>query len=357
MSAALFAAALAYLCPIGFAADVAGDRGKWTAISEKLVNSIRVGDLAGVPSEKQKTTGVAVDRTTGAVFVVLNGSGEIWRSPDKGKTFERIDGGKISGRCETGWSLNVDPNNGRHMACFMIYGSGGFTLDGGRTWRQFASGPCDYAAVDWSAVEPRVMLGNKHDGGGRALLSKDAGKTWKLVGTGVESRAGSSIGVGVVDSGTLLLHRRDNSGIERSTDDGKTWTQVSKHNPRSRVAVVFKGVIYWAGAEGLLVSSDKGKSWQVQGTLVDAIQGPFFGEDENHIVVVGSKGFYETKDGGKTWENVLPLAGLEAELDPNNALLQSNKCRIAWFDSFAWDPIGNAFYHSRMLEATRKYKR
>ncbi len=201
------------------------------------------------------------------------------------------------------------------------------------------------------------MLGNQHDGGGRALLSKNAGKSWKLVAAGVESRAGSSIGVGVVDSDTLLLHRRDNSGIERSTDEGKTWTQVSKLNPRSRVTVVLNGVVYWAGAEGLLVSRDKGKTWQVQGAPVDAIQGPFFGKDERHIVVVGTKGFSETKDGGKTWENVLPLSLLEAELDPNHALPRSNKCRFAWFDSFAWDPIGNVFYHSRMLEATRKYER
>jgi photosystem II stability/assembly factor-like uncharacterized protein len=351
------AAGVVWPYQIANAAEPIGDRGKWTVVSGKLANSTPVRDFAGVPSEKQQTTGVAVDRTTGAVFVVLNGSGEIWRSPDKGQTFARIDGGKISGRCETGWSLNVDPNDGRRMACFMIYGRGGFTLDGGKTWRPFDPGPCDFAAVDWSAAEPKVMLGNQHDGGGRALLSKDAGKTWKLVAAGVESRAGSSLGLGVVDSRTLLLHRRDDSGIERSSDDGKTWTQVSTLNPTSRVAVVFKGLVYWAGSKGLLLSTDQGKTWRVQGAPLDAIQGPFFGENEKHIVVVGSKGFCETKDGGETWRNVLPLTSLEAELDPNNALLRSNKCRVAWFDNFAWDPVGNVFYHSRMLEAARKYER
>ncbi len=50
--------------------------------------------------------------------------------------------------CETGWSINVDPNNGQRMACFMIYGSSSFTLDGGKTWRSVGAGPCDHAAVD-----------------------------------------------------------------------------------------------------------------------------------------------------------------------------------------------------------------
>jgi photosystem II stability/assembly factor-like uncharacterized protein len=354
MSAFLVFVVLVFQCAITCAGDAPEEKGKWTVISDKLVSSTPVPpDFNGLPGKTLKTTGVAVDRTTGAVIVVLMRS-QIFRSTDKGKTFERIDGGKVSGICQTGWSINLDPDNGKRMACFLIYGMGGLTLDGGKTWKQFP-GNFDFGAVDWSAAEPQVMLGIDH--GGRLNLTKDAGKTWKLSGTDRESReSGSSVGVGVVDSGTLLVHRKKGSGIERSTDDGETWTKVSDLNPKSAVAVVFKDAVYWVGAEGLIVSKDKGKTWQLQGTSVDAIMGPFFGKDEKHIVVVGLKGFAETTDGGKTWKNVMSLAGLEAELDPNT-YYHSNKCPVSWRDNFAWDPMGNVFYHSRMTDSVRKYER
>lgn len=352
--ALLFVVVVVFLCEIAYSGDAPEDKGKWTLISDKLISATPVPpDFNGLPGKTLKATGVAVDRTTGDVIVVLMRS-QIFRSSDKGKTFERIDGGKVSGICQTGWSINVDPDNGNRIACFLIYGTGGLTLDCGKTWTQFP-GKFDFGAVDWSAAEPKVMFGIDH--GGRINLTKDVGKTWKLVGSDRESReSGSSVGVGVVDAGTLLLHRKTGSGIERSTDDGETWTKVSDLNPKSGVAVVFKGAVYWVGAEGLIVSKDKGKTWQAQGAPVDAIMGPLFGKDEKHIVVVGLKGFFETTDGGKTWKNIASLTGLEAELDPNT-YYRSTKCPVTWRDNFSWDPIGNVFYHSRMADSVRKYER
>jgi len=347
MSGLLFVAGSLCPCLTAYTADVPGDKGTWTVISDSLVPA---------RGKNEKTAGIAVDRTTGDVLVLLNNCGELYHSSDKGTTFRRIDGGKLDrGRCETGWGLNVDPNDGRHIACFAIYGTGGLTLDGGATWSRMP-GPWDYGAVDWSAADPKVMLAARHESRGQIHLSKDGGRTWTQATTGVESRAGSSIGIGVVDAGTLLLHRKDDSGIERSTDDGATWMPVSPLNPKSRVAVVFRNTVYWVGAEGLIVSKDKGKTWQVQGTAVDAIMGPLFGKDENHVVVVGRSGFSETTDGGKTWKLVLPLSSLDSELDRHSPIWRA-KCMVSWFDHFAWDPIGNVFYHAKMYDAARKYQR
>ena len=333
--------------------------GKWTIISDKLLSSTPVPpDFNGLPGKTLKTTGVAVDRTTGDLIVVLFRS-HICRSSDRGKTFERIDGGKLGGICQTGWAINIDPNSGQRMACFLIYGTSGLTLDGGKTWTTF--GDSEFGAVDWSVPEPKVMLRTDH--GHKVYLTRDAGKTWKLLdNVHVGNReGGESAGLGVVDSGTLLLHRKDGSGIERSTDDGETWAKVSDRNPKSGVAVVFNGVVYWVGAGGLIVSKDKGQTWQVQGTPVDAIMGPFFGKDENHIVVVGLKGLFETADGGKAWKNVMPLAAVEATLDPNVYYHKDArfgmKCVLTFNDSFAWDPIGNVLYHSRMTDSVRKFER
>jgi photosystem II stability/assembly factor-like uncharacterized protein len=358
VSVLLLVASSACLCQRANAGEASEEKGKWTVISDQLLSSTPVPpDFHGLPGKTLKSTGVAVDRTTGDIIVVLFRS-QIFRSSDRGKTFKRIDGGKVGGICQTGWAINVDPNNGDRVALFLIYGTSGLTLDGGKTWTQFDGG--DFGTVDWSAAEPKVMLRTDH-GRGQVYLTKDSGKTWKLIsGAHVGNReAGESGGLGVVDSGTLLLHRKDGSGIERSTDDGATWTKVSDLDPKSGVALVFKGIVYWVGAEGLIVSRDKGKTWQVQGAPVDAIMGPFLGKDEKHMVVVGLKGLYETTDGAKTWQHVMPLTAVEAALDPNVYYHKEPrfgmKCVLTFNDSFAWDPVGNVFYHSRMTDSVIKY--
>ncbi len=129
-------------------------------------------------------------------------------------------------------------------------------------------------------------------------------------------------------------------GIERSGDGGASWTKVSELT-RSRVAVLFKNAVYRVGAEGLIVGTDKGKTWKTQGSAVDAEMGPFFGKDENHAVVVGKKGFFETIAGGKTWKQAAPLP--------------FPGCRVDWFGNYAWDPMGNVFYFATTAQPALRY--
>jgi len=60
----------------------------------------------------------------------------LFKSTDRGATFARCDGGKVTGRCETAFALNCDPASSR-MACFMLDGKCGMSLDGGQTWQAF----------------------------------------------------------------------------------------------------------------------------------------------------------------------------------------------------------------------------
>ncbi len=309
-------------------------KGAWTVISDRLLADL---EKAGAkPQWPGKTTGVVADRTGGDAFVLVPGRG-VWRTADKGATFARIDGGVIGGRCETGWSVNMDPG-GRRMVCFMLDGPSGYTLDGGATWTGLApmGRGWDFGAVDWTSAQPATIFAARHECGGEYYMSGDFGKTWKMIGTDPKIE-----GVGVADAGTLLLCR--GRGIERSTDGGATWTKVSDLQPKSRVATLFKGRVYWVGAAGLIVSKDKGATWETQGAAVDAAMGPFFGNDERHAVVVGKKGFFETVDGGATWTHVAPMPEPE--------------CRVDWFGNFAWDPAGDVFYFANMGKAAWSYAR
>ena len=104
--------------------SIAGGSGQWVDISAGVIQSLEAENKTiGYPG---KTAGIVVDRITGNVFMVIPDQG-IWRSDDHGDSFARIDGGKIGGRCETGFSLNFDPL-GKRLACFMLDGPSGFTL-------------------------------------------------------------------------------------------------------------------------------------------------------------------------------------------------------------------------------------
>jgi hypothetical protein len=300
------------------------------------------------------TGGVTVDRTNGDVYLVVTGKeifkekGQgIWKSSDRGTTFARVDGEVIGGRCETGYGLCADPN-GKRLFCFMLDGQSGYALDGGKTWEKIAkvNRGWDFAAVDWSAEKPQTIFGFEHERGGRYHLSTDAGQSWTQLGESPQDKNGRTFGVGVVDAKTLVRWSSAGGGIERSTDTGATWTKVSSEMPVSHVLVVFRGVGYWIGQNGLLVSKDRGATWASQGQTVQAAWGPYFGKDEKHIVVAGKDGMHETKDGGETWSLVAPLP--EPYQKPPGP---------GWYLNLAFDPVNNVFYASWMGKPLYRFER
>jgi hypothetical protein len=309
--------------------------GRWVEISANVIQSLENEDKKiGYPG---KTAGVAVDRITGDVFMVIPDQG-IWRSGDHGSSFARVDGGKIGGRCETGFALNFDPL-GKRLACFMLDGPSGYTLDGGKTWHNMQPNQrgWDCGSVDWSADKPANIFALRHECGGEIYTSSDMGGSWKLKGKAFAS-------VGIFDAITFVATKEKEQGIFRSTDGGESWTKVSELQPAGRDIGILKGVAYWTSDEGLLVSKDRGATWAVQGDAVECSFGPYFGKDETHIVVVGKKGFFQTSDGGRRWKQAAPLPPEYSVTMPG------------WFLNFGWDPHADIFYASRMGKPAYKYQ-
>ena len=92
------------------------------------------------PGYPGKTAGVTVDPANGDLYMVVPDQG-LWKSTDHGKSFARIDGKKIGGRCETGFALDFDP-----AEQMVVVGKQGFheTVDGGKTWKLAAPLPPDF---------------------------------------------------------------------------------------------------------------------------------------------------------------------------------------------------------------------
>jgi hypothetical protein len=316
--------------------SAAGKSGQWVDISAKVIQSLTSeGKKIGYPG---KTAGIVADRITGDVFMVIPDHG-IWRSSDHGNSFTRVDGGKIGGRCETGFALNFDPL-GKRLACFMLDGPSGYTLDGGKTWQSMQGNQrgWDAGSVHWSAEKTANIFALRHECGGEIYTSNEMGRSWELKGNAFAS-------VGIFDARTFVATREKEQGIFHTTDGGESWTKVCELQPAGRDIRILKGAAYWTSGKGLLVSSDRGATWSIQGKEVECSFGPYFGKDEMHIVVVGKNGFFQTTNGGREWEQVAPLPPEYSVTIPG------------WFLNFGWDPHANIFYASCMGKPAYKYQR
>lgn len=316
------------------------EKGEWVSISDGVISQLQSdGKKIGYPG---LTAGVTVDPSSGDVYMVVCDQG-LWKSTDLGKTFTRIDGGKIGGRCETGFALNFDPA-GKRLACFMIYGGCARTEDAGATWIGWKTNHLDFGAVDWAATG-KTLLGLRHESGGVLCLSNDGGQTWLNFGkigpdkkVVKEDREFKMLGMFSAD--VLLASRGD--GILRSTDGGQTWWKVADAKLTAPVMQVHKGIGYWMSDKGILASKDKGATWSPAWPM-KAVFGPCFGKEDGHMIVVGKEGFSESTDGGATWKVVAPLPPMF-----NVALVGPN---------YAWDPVHDVFYASSMGKPTYKFER
>jgi len=307
--------------------------GEWVVVSDGILAELGKAHPVSNDTFARMTAGVTVDRTNGDVYLMANNIG-ICKSTDQGQTFALVSGKTVTGRFEFATGLDLDPEGGRLM-CFSIYGSAGYTGDGGKTWTQSKQSHLDFGAVDWSDTG-KAMLAIGHESGGKLMLSQDGGASWKTLGTGYW-------GAGMFDHNTLVSSSKQ-EGLVRSTDGGEKWTKVSDEKPSAAVMVDFKGVGYWLGESGLLESKDKGATWTVAArTPKGACIGPMFGADARQMVVGSPDGLYQSNDGGKTWALAVPLA-------PGIKILKGGQ-----WANYAWDPINNIFYASQMTKPAYKF--
>jgi photosystem II stability/assembly factor-like uncharacterized protein len=326
---ALCVAALVLVASAAVLAAAVVQKGQWVNVSDALLADLKVKPGAYGPA-----AGIAIDRVSGDRFVLITDQG-LYRAGAKDGTWARCDDKTISGRCETGFGIDVNPA-GSGIAVFVVYGSSAITRDGGKTWTASKLSHVDAVSVDWTDAKTLLVL--RHENAGTIALSTDGGATWKDVGKGFR-------GVGVFDAKNLVATKEKEPGIFRSTDGGQTWAKVSDLKPSGLAMRCFKNLGCWISDDGLVVSTDKGATWAVRGTAVKALQGPYFGKDESHVVVLTQEGVQETADGGKTWK-------LAAPLPPD--FTGSNYER---FSCLTWDPSADLFGLSRMTKPAYLFQR
>ena len=324
------------------------DAKKDSALSSSDVSELKLRSI-GPALMSGRIADVAIDPVKPNTWYVAAGSGNLWKTVNAGTTWKPIfeNYGSYSIGCVT-----IDPNNrhtiwvgtgenvsGRHVG----YGDGVYVShDGGKKFTH--AGIKDSEHISKILVDPResdtvyvAAQGPLWSSGGERGLFKttDGGKSWSAIltkgpWTGVTDIAMDPSNPDVIYAATHQRHRTvwalldggPESGIFKSTDAGKSWSELKSGLPGAdkgkmsialspqKPNIVYATIELAGGEGGIWRSEDSGASWAKMSDYTSGGTGPHYYQEiyvDPHRFDV----FYHanvrlgrTSDGGKTFETV-----------------------------------------------------
>ncbi len=304
----------------------------WRAIGP-AVTSGRIADFA-------------VDPRNHSVYYVATASSGVWKTTNKGTTYEPIfDGeGSYSIGCvtldpsnpNTVWVGSGENNNQRSVA----YGDGIYkSQDGGKSWKNMGLKKSEH--ISRIAVDPRnsniIYVGAYgpvwSEGGERGVYkSIDGGETWKNVKSVSDYTGCNDIVMDPRDSKVLYasFHQRmrkvhsyigggPESSLWKSVDGGETWTKLSGGLPSGDLGRIgldispvnpdYLYVVIEAndGKGGIYRSTNRGLNWEKRsGTFTS---GNYYNEmacDPHNVdkIYITDTYYKVSYDGGKSTSNL-----------------------------------------------------
>lgn len=169
------------------------------------------------------------------------------------------------------------------------------TKDGGRTWASRSlSGEADFHSLD--AVKGTVYGYEA----GRIRVSSDL-KSW-------DDRATlEALDLAVSPAGDKLLATTE-GGVVTSVDGGRTFGKGAEP-VQAFVSWPAEKSLFGIGMSGKLSgSTDGGKSWKELTTVPGGQPQALTAVNADHILAATTTGVYESRDGGKTFSELAPLA-------------------------------------------------
>ncbi|MGE3617888.1 MAG: glycosyl hydrolase, partial [Gemmatimonadales bacterium] len=309
----------------------------------------RIADIAVSPRDK-------------ATWYVAAGSGGVWKTANAGVTWSPVFEGQPSYSIG---AITIDPTNanvvwvgtgenvsGRHVG----WGDGVYrSRDAGRTWQRMGLPSSQH--IGRILVDPRdsgVVLvaaeGPLWSGGGErgVYRSADGGTTWSPVlqideNTGVTDLEFDPANPDVIYAAAYQRRRHvagflaggPKSGIWKSTDNGRTWRQLTTGLPKGDLGkiglavtaadpnLVYATIEAGAGERGFYRSRDQGESWEKRNAYISGGTGPHYYQEieaspvDPDLVYQMDVFIQVTRDGGGTFGNL--ESGQEKHSD-NHAL-------------------------------------
>jgi photosystem II stability/assembly factor-like uncharacterized protein len=273
-------------------------------LTAELLRGIEVRNIPGTFSSG-RISDIAVDPRNRSVWYIASASGGLWKTTNRGLTFEPIfdRGGSYSLGCVT-----LDPKNpdvvwlgtGENQAQRAIgYGDGVYrSTDAGKTWQNMGLRESEHIAR--IVVDPRdsnvILVASQGPlfsaGGDRGLFkTTDGGRTWKPLlqisqDTGITDLAVDPRNPDVMYAASYQRRRHTSlmvgggpeAGIFKTTDGGVKWTRLTDGIPAVDL-----------GRIALAISPQKPDV--VYATLTTSVK-------------ERKSGFYRSDDGGAHWRMV-----------------------------------------------------
>lgn len=287
------------------------------------------------------------------LLAVTNGVNGLFSSKDQGNTWQKVADANLNGRHYGGFSFNYDYEHDRYII-FMITRADSLSatslLSAGADQGFIHFQEPQHTKHDawtwgmpaWSEDTIQIILGKEHHAWTKLWLSQDSGQNWKLLD--FESR-----NPGVINDSVFVAGNDD--GMYRTTDQGENWQKINIFVVTGKNPIKYHDHFYWTTAQGLISSTDQGKTWKMVGDpLADALYGPYFGKDQNHMMLVSKDGFFITKDSGKTWEKQLDYFNVpDSNRDGTYNVMHPT-------NSYGWDWKRNIIYVAGLGGRVYRYR-
>ena len=251
-----------------------GSPGVWQNVTPAAVN---LGPDYPSPQQNYGIQDVVVDPVRPSDFYAFICYQGVWKSTDYGLTWTKVSA--AGGPLEAGrpWSAAIDPNPNRNPAVApALYTMQGYgpqlglykSTDGGITFNQIWTDPGGYGndvyTIDIDPSDSGHLLVTFH-GHNKLAESKDAGVTW--TGRGAIGQVTQSSYIFFLTSSVWIAVSQwdtNTNGVWRTEDSGLTWTHVNNNehfHGCSQVVRTADGSLYLPGSQGILRSTDLGKTW------------------------------------------------------------------------------------------------
>ena len=298
------------------------------------ITSGRISDFAFHPERKHE-------------FYVATASGNLWKTENNGITWQALADGEASfsfGVVELDpndpnvvWAGSGENNSQRSVA----YGDGVYkSVDGGKSWTNVGLANSDHISQIWidPADSDTVLVASQGPlwsaGGDRGLYrTTDGGETWEAIlsideHTGVNEFVVDPGDADVIVASTYqrrrhvwaLVHGGPGSGIHRTTDGGKTWTEISSGLPTgdlgriglagapSEPAMIYAIIEADEEGQGVYRSTDFGVTWEKRSDYASG-SAQYYNEltvdphNPDRVYSVATISVV-SEDGGKTWSPI-----------------------------------------------------
>jgi hypothetical protein len=218
-------------------------------------------------------------------------------------------------------NLIVDPANPAIWWEAGTYNGNGIyrSDDAGNTFRPLGTlSSVQGLSIDFTDPKRSTMLATLHE---RATVerSTDAGATWIDITGGLPSDAGYSTGPVVLTPTTFLLGTSGGtgSGVFRSLDAGATWTKVHEGGVMGVPLRAKSGDLVWIAesTQSIIRSSDNGVTWTKvsRSGVVSQLATSLVQLPDGRLATLGNNVVIASADNGVTWRTV----GTPTPFSPN----------------------------------------